>query len=159
MLTWAEKEKIKKDYAKRLGEVRERNRKEEVGEKEGKRSGVEKKEEGVARKMKRGLRALKALKEIKKYQSGTELLIRRLLFQRLVREIVQGIQTDLRFQSIAVKALQEAGEAFLVGLSKQANLCMIHAKCVTVMPKDIKLARQIRGGYLKYLGDLRSKCC
>ena len=92
--------------------------------------------------MKRGLRALK---EIKKYQSGTELLIRRLPFQRLVREIAQGIWTDLRFQSIVVKALQEAGEAFLVGLLEQANLCAIHAKYVMVMPKDIQLARQIRG--------------
>ena len=117
MLTQAEREKIKKDYAKRVREVRERNRKEKVEEKEGKRRGVEKKE-GVAKKMKRGLRALK---EIMKYQSGTELLVRRLPFQRLVREIVQGIRTDLRFQSIMVKALQEAGEAFLVGLLEQAT--------------------------------------
>ena len=67
-----------------------------------------------------------ALKEIKKYQTSTELLIRRLQFQRLVREIVQGMRPNLRFQSIAVKALQEAGEAFLVGLLEQANLCAVH---------------------------------
>ena len=86
-------------------------------------------------------RGLKALKEIKRYQSGTELLIRRLPFQRVIKEIAQGIRADLRFQSTAVKALQEAEEAFLVGLLEQANLYAIHAKHVTVMPKDIQLAR------------------
>ena len=89
MLTQAEREKIKKDYSKRVREVRERNRK----EKEGKRSGVEKRRRD-SKEIKRGF---KALKEIKKYQSGTELLIRRQPFQRLVREIVQEIRTDLRF--------------------------------------------------------------
>ena len=118
--------------------MREKNRKEKVGQEEGKRSGCGEEREGVARKMKRGMTALK---EIKKYQSGTELLIRRLLFQRSVKEIVQRIWTDLRFQSTAVKALQEAGEAFLVGLLEQANICTIHAKHVMVMPKDIQLAR------------------
>ena len=91
----------------------------------------------MARKMRR---ALKALKETKKYQSGTKLL-RRIPFQRLIKEIAQGIRTDMRFQSIVVKALQEAGEAFLVGLLEQANLCAIHVKCVTVISYDIQLAR------------------
>ena len=86
-------------------------------------------------------RGLKALKEIKKYQSGAELLIRRLPFQRVVKEIAQGIRADLQFQIMAVKVLQEAGEAFLVGLLEQANLCVMHTKHVTVMPKDIQLAR------------------
>ena len=86
-------------------------------------------------------RGLKALKEIKRYDSGTELLIRRLPFQRVIKEITEGIRGDLRFQSTAVKALQEAGEAFLVGLLEQANLCAIHAKHVTIMPKNIQLAR------------------
>ena len=94
--------------------------------------------------MKKRRRGLKALKKIKKYQSGTELLIRMLPFQRVVRKIMQVIRVDLRFQSTAVKALQEAGEAFLVGLLEQSYLCAIHVKCVTVMPKDIQLARQIR---------------
>ena len=88
---------------------------------------------------------MKAPKEINKYQSGTDLLIRSLPFHRLVREIAQRIRTDLKSQSIMVKTLQEAGEAFLVGLLKQANICAIHMKHVTVMPKDIQLARQIRG--------------
>ena len=76
---------------------------------------------------------------------GTELLIRKLPFQRLVREIAQDFKTDLRFQSSAVMALQEASEAYLVGLFEDTNLCAIHAKRVTIMPKDIQLARRIRG--------------
>ena len=86
-----------------------------------------------------------ALREIRKYQKHTELLIRKLPFQRLVREIAQDFKTDLRFQSHAVLALQEASEAYLVGLFEDSNLCAIHAKRVTVMPKDIQLARRIRG--------------
>ncbi|RWW50390.1 hypothetical protein BHE74_00043346 [Ensete ventricosum] len=86
-----------------------------------------------------------ALREIRKYQKSTELLIRKLPFQRLVREIAQDFKTDLRFQSTAVAALQEAAEAYLVGLFEDTNLCAIHAKRVTIMPKDIQLARRIRG--------------
>ncbi|CAD6337862.1 unnamed protein product [Miscanthus lutarioriparius] len=85
-----------------------------------------------------------ALREIRKYQKSTELLIRKLPFQRLVREIAQDFKTDLRFQSHAVLALQEAAEAYLVGLFEDTNLCAIHAKRVTIMPKDIQLARRIR---------------
>ncbi|KAH0717886.1 hypothetical protein KY285_013917 [Solanum tuberosum] len=87
-----------------------------------------------------------ALREIRKYQKSTELLIRKLPFQRLVREIAQDFKTDLRFQSSAVAALQEAAEAYLVGLFEDTNLCAIHAKRVTIMPKDIQLARRIREG-------------
>jgi len=86
-----------------------------------------------------------ALREIRRYQKSTELLIRKLPFQRLVREIAQDFKTDLRFQSSAVMALQEASEAYLVGLFEDTNLCAIHAKRVTIMPKDIQLARRIRG--------------
>ena len=86
-----------------------------------------------------------ALREIRKYQKSTELLIRKLPFQRLVREIAQDFKTDLRFQSTAILALQEASEAYLVGLFEDTNLCAIHAKRVTIMPKDIQLARRIRG--------------
>jgi histone H3 len=80
-----------------------------------------------------------------KYQKSTELLIRKAPFQRLVREIAQDFKNDLRFQSTAVLALQEAAEAYLVGLFEDTNLCAIHAKRVTIMPKDIQLARRIRG--------------
>ncbi|KAK9215518.1 hypothetical protein WN944_007523 [Citrus x changshan-huyou] len=86
-----------------------------------------------------------ALREIKKYQKSTELLIRKLPFQRLVREIAQDFKTNLRFQSSTVAALQEAAEPYLVGLFEDTNLCAIHAKRVTIMPKDIQLARRIRG--------------
>jgi len=86
-----------------------------------------------------------ALREIRKYQKSTELLIRKLPFQRLVREIAQEFKTDLRFQSSAVLALQEASESYLVGLFEDTNLCAIHAKRVTIMPKDMQLARRIRG--------------
>ena len=86
-----------------------------------------------------------ALREIRRYQKSTELLLRKLPFQRLVREIAQDFKTDLRFQSSAVMALQEASEAYLVGLFEDTNLCAIHAKRVTIMPKDIQLARRIRG--------------
>jgi len=86
-----------------------------------------------------------ALREIRKYQKSTELLIRRLPFQRLVREIAQDFKTDLRFQSSAVMALQEAAEAYLVSLFEDTNLAAIHAKRVTIQPKDLALARRLRG--------------
>ena len=86
-----------------------------------------------------------ALREIRRYQKSTELLIRKLPFQRLVREIAQDFKSDLRFQSSAVLALQEAAEAYLVSLFEDTNLCAIHAKRVTIMPKDMQLARRIRG--------------
>ena len=86
-----------------------------------------------------------ALCEICSYQKSTDLLIRKLPFQRLVREIAQDIKTGYRFQSTALLALQEAAEYYLVGLFEDSNLCAIHAKRVTIMPKDIQLARRIRG--------------
>ena len=86
-----------------------------------------------------------ALREIRKYQKSTELLIRKLPFQRLVREIASDFKTDVRFQSAAILALQEAAEAYLVGLFEDTNLAAIHAKRVTIQPKDMSLARRIRG--------------
>lgn len=89
-----------------------------------------------------------ALRQIRKYQKSTELLLRKLPFQRLVKEIAQTFNArdyDLRFQSSAIAALQEAAEAYLVGLFEDTNLCAIHAKRVTIMPKDMHLARRIRG--------------
>ena len=86
-----------------------------------------------------------ALRDIRHFQKSTALLIRKLPFQRLVREIAQDFKTDLRFQSAAILCLQEASEAYLVGLFEDTNLCAIHARRVTIMPRDIKLARRIRG--------------
>lgn len=85
-----------------------------------------------------------ALREIRRYQKSTELLLRKLPFQRLVREIAQEIKVDLRFQTSALAALQESAEAYMVGLFEDTNLCAIHAKRVTIMPRDIQLARRIR---------------
>ena len=82
---------------------------------------------------------------IRKYQKGTELLIRKLPFQRLVREIAQDYRSDVRFQSLAILAIQEASEAFLVSVFEDTNLCAIHGKRVTIMPKDMQLAMRIRG--------------
>ncbi|KAI8505207.1 hypothetical protein Bbelb_173160 [Branchiostoma belcheri] len=88
----------------------------------------------------------RALMEIRKYQKSTKLLLRKLPFSRVVREICQEVGgTDLRWQAYAIMALQEAAEAFLVGLLEDANLCALHAKRVTLMPRDIQLARRIRG--------------
>lgn len=86
-----------------------------------------------------------ALREIRRFQKSTELLIRKMPFQRLVREISQEFRTDLRFQSTAILALQEAAEAYLVGLFEDTNMCALHAKRVTIQPKDMQLARRIRG--------------
>ncbi len=72
-------------------------------------------------------------------------MIRKLPFQRLIRELAQDYKTDLRFKGTAIAALQEAAEAYLVGLFEDTNLCAIHAKRVTVMQKDMRLARRIRG--------------
>lgn len=86
-----------------------------------------------------------ALREIRKYQKSTDLLIRKLPFQRLVREISHDYKSDIRYQSTAILALQEAAEAYLVRLFEDANMCCIHAKRITIMPKDLQLARRIRG--------------
>lgn len=91
----------------------------------------------------------RAIKEIKQYQRSTDLLIRKLPFSRLVREICLTSFTrpghELRWSASAVLALQEAAEAYLVGLFEDANYCALHAKRVTIMPKDMALARRIRG--------------
>jgi histone H3 len=86
-----------------------------------------------------------ALREIKRYQKSSDLLLRKLPFQRLVREIASGYRGDLRFQSSALSALQEASEAYLVGLFEDTMLCSLHASRVTVMERDILLAQRIRG--------------
>lgn len=97
-----------------------------------------------------------ALREIKRYQLSTDLLLRRLPFARLVREVAAdcaqsgwfgGGAEQLRWQSQAILALQESAEAYLVHLFEDANLLAIHAKRVTVMQKDIQLARRIRGAW------------
>jgi histone H3/H4 len=88
-----------------------------------------------------------ALREIRRYQKSTELLIPKMPFQRLVREIVVDDmdKADIRFQSLAIEALREGAEAYLVRLFEQSNLLAIHAKRQTIMPRDMQLARRIHG--------------
>ena len=86
-----------------------------------------------------------ALREIRRYQKSTELLLRKGPFMRLVRELSQPFKSDLRFSEAALQCLQEACEAFVVRRFENANKCAIHAKRVTIMPKDIQLAAWIEG--------------
>ena len=88
-----------------------------------------------------------ALRETCKYQKSMDLLLRKLPFQHFVREVTQNVCGDLCFQATALAASQEASEAFLVGLMEDANLCAIHARRVTIMPKDLQLSRRIRREY------------
>ncbi|KAI9049339.1 hypothetical protein LZ554_007183 [Drepanopeziza brunnea f. sp. 'monogermtubi'] len=102
------------------------------------------------RKKRRYKPGTRALQEIRKYQKSTELLLMKLPFSRLVREIALTLRpagSGMRWQSQAIQALQEASEAFLVHLFEDTNLCAIHAKRVTIMQKDIQLARRIRGAW------------
>jgi len=86
-----------------------------------------------------------ALREIRRYQKSTEVLIRKLPFNRLIREIAQDVSSrQLRFQNAAISALQEAAESYLVELFEDVNLCAIQTNRVTIMPKDIQLAKAIR---------------
>ena len=86
-----------------------------------------------------------ALREIRRYQKSTDNLIRKLPFQRVVKEIAQGFRPDIRMQSTAIGALQQAAESFLVSLFEDTNQCAIHANRVTIQAKDMLLARRIRG--------------
>ena len=88
-----------------------------------------------------------ALREIRKYQKSTQLLIHKMPFQRLVREIMADFSTNtaLRIKGTALEALQDATEAYLVGLFEDTNLCALHAKRVTIQPRDMQLARRLRG--------------
>lgn len=93
-----------------------------------------------------------ALREIRRYQKGTDLLIRKLPFQRVVKSIAKEIKGNVRFQNSALMALQEAAEAYMVGLFEDTNLCAIHARRVTILIRDMQLARRIRGDMFKF-GD------
>ena len=103
-------------------------------------------EEGGVRKPRRFRPGTVALRQIKKYQKSTELLIRKLPFQRLVGEVAQKIDSTLRFQSTAILALQEASEDFLITMFDKVNLCTIHGNRVTIKVKDIQLWRRMVGG-------------
>ena len=86
-----------------------------------------------------------ALREVRKAMKGTELLVAKAPFQRLVRECAEGHKAGLRFQSAAVAAIQEATEAYVISLLADANLAASFAGRVTCMPKDLHLVRRLRG--------------
>ena len=86
-----------------------------------------------------------ALKEIRRYQNSTDLLIRKLPFQRFVRNIAQQYKADARFQAPALACLHESLEAYLTGIFEDANACAVHARRVTVLPRDLYLVDRIRG--------------
>ena len=98
-----------------------------------------------------------ALREIKRYQKATTFMLAKAPFQRFIRAICDGIDGQLRFQAQALLALQEAAESYLTGLFEDANLCAIHANRVTVMKKDLELARRIRGERFRDHRDLQPK--
>ena len=92
-----------------------------------------------------------ALCEICQFQKSTELIIQKLPFSQLVCEIALTVgKYDMHFQGNAILCLQEVAEAYLVGLMEDANLCTMHAKWVTIMPKSIHLAWHICGEHLHY---------
>ncbi|XP_071435846.1 histone H3-like centromeric protein A isoform X2 [Pithys albifrons albifrons] len=99
------------------------------------------------RRARRSRPGQRALQEIRKFQTTTRLLLRPTPFARLVRELclffTRGV--DYRWQSMAILALQEAAEAFTVRLLEDAYLCTLHARRVTLFPKDLQLARRLRG--------------
>ncbi|KAK6183526.1 hypothetical protein SNE40_010996 [Patella caerulea] len=99
------------------------------------------------KKTKRYRPGFRAIKEIRAYQRSTKLLINKLPFQRLVKDITETHFPGLRMQTaaLALAALQEATESYIVGLFEDVNICAIHAKRVTVMPMDMKLALRLRG--------------
>ncbi|KAL0955131.1 hypothetical protein HGRIS_004044 [Hohenbuehelia grisea] len=86
-----------------------------------------------------------ALREIRRYQKSGDLFIPKVPFQRLVREIAMGFGRELRFQSSALEALQGAAEAYLTELLADVQACAIHAKRVTILVRDMRLARRLRG--------------
>jgi len=113
--------------------------------------------EGGMKKKMRWRPGTVALREIKRYQKATDNLLPKAPFQRFVRSICDGIDGQLRFQSQALLALQEAAESYLTGLFEDANLCAIHASRVTVMKKDLDLARRIRGERFQDFRDMQPK--
>jgi histone H3 len=102
---------------------------------------------GSAKKPHRYRAVSTAMREIRRYQKTTELLIRKQPFQRLVRSVCQEFKPDCRFQGSALASLQEATEAYIIGLFEDAHDCAIHGRRVTVMPRDLELAKKIRGRY------------
>ena len=99
----------------------------------------------IPRRPRKQRRPCRAFAEIRHYQKSVKLLIRKAPFARTCKEILQSYKTDTRMQAVGLEAIQEAAEAYLVGLLEDTNLCAIHVKRVTIMQKDLQLARRLRG--------------
>lgn len=110
---------------------------------------------GGIRKTPRYRQGTRALRSIRKFQRTEEPVIRILTFQRLVREVAQNRLMGVPFTNTAELALQEAREAFVIGLFEECDLCARHGKRETIMLRDLRLARRIRGEetFNKYLSD------
>ena len=135
-------------------------KKQEVSKKISSKSKSIKKASGADQKEKKKFRwrpGTVVLREIKRYQRSTEMLLRRTPFQRIVREIAKEYNPDFRWQPNALLAIQEATEQYLVGLFEDTNLCAIHAKRVTISKKDMDLARRIRGDNIRDYRDMQPK--
>ena len=146
----AKQERVREADDKKLADMkklREENQKRAHRIKERKDKQLKMIRDEKVEKQRKIQQGMQALKEIQKYQKGVDLLIWRVPFQRLVRVIVHKWREGLKLQSSVVLALQEVGEAFLVGLLEQANICAIHAMRVIIMPKDIQLACRLRGDF------------
>lgn len=113
-------------------------------QREGRITAKKESSEGL-RKVRRWHPGTVALREVRKYQNSTDLLIARAPFRRLVREICMNLKDSIRIQSSALDAIQEATESYITGVLTDANLCTIHAKRVTLFSKDLHLALRLRG--------------
>jgi len=99
----------------------------------------------VKKKSRKNRPGVIAQREIRQYQQSANLLIQKYPFQQVVREISQEFKLEARFEPQAVVALQEACEAYLVGIFEDTNLCAVKAKRVTIRPDDVQFARRLRG--------------
>jgi len=139
-------------FMQKMNQILQTKRQAGAGKGNGKKLQTARKSEAVKKRKYRYRPGTVALREIRRLQKTTELLIPRAPFQRLVREICLSEtfklrMNDMRWQSAALGAMHEAAEAYLIGLFEDTNLCAIHAKRVTIMPRDVQLATRIRGDY------------
>lgn len=115
---------------------------------EGRVSKKAERDAGVKMRRRKTERYESTQQEIEAYQRSTNLLMRRIPFAHAVRQVALEVtdgSNELYWKSSALDALQEAAEAYIVGVLQDANLCAVHAKRVTLMPDDIWLALRLRG--------------
>jgi histone H3/H4 len=100
-----------------------------------------------------------ALREIRRYQKSTDTLIRRLPFQRLCRQICRELTSghEIRFQSAALRAIQEATEAYILTIFENARLSSIYAKRSTILPRDLLLVQRITSKFFSFSEEVKRK--